>query len=217
MVSRAEKRSAREEMFNKEENSSAYESERETISSFPGQTTVVIPISTKESEPSIFGFLPDWANSYKDGKTNYNCRSETILEKPTWKKSFIKAQRCLVPATAFYETDRATKKRYKFTVKNEPELFFAGIFNDWTDNETGEIFKTFAIITCAANGVVSTVWERMPVILNAYAQQVWMNTESSIDECALLLQSYPSELMELQEAAPLIRKKKSDTNLNLGF
>ena len=206
---------AREKMFSREENTTADESETETISSFPGQATVIIPITTKENDHYIFGFLPDWAKSAKDGKANYNCRSETILEKPTWKKAFTKAQRCLVPATAFYETDRATKKRYKFTVKNQPEIFYAGIFNHWTDKETGEIFKTFAIITCAANGLVSTVWERMPVILNTQAQQTWMNIESSTEECASLLQPYPSDAMELQEAPQLIRKKKADNNLSL--
>ena len=81
----------------------------------------------------MFGFVPDLAKSIKDGKLNYNCRSETILEKPTWKKAFTQAQRCPVPATASYETDRVTKKRYRFTVINQPEIFFAGIYNNWTD------------------------------------------------------------------------------------
>lgn len=196
-------------------NHSPGESSLETISSFPGQETIVIPITTKIREAYLFGFLADWAKSVKDGKANYNCRGETIMEKPTWKKPFTRAQRCLVPAAAFYETDRATKKRYRFTVKNEPEIFYAGIFNHWTDKTTGEIFKTFAIITWEANELVREVWERMPVILSKDAQQIWMNTESSVEECVSLLGSYPVHLMESEEAPPLQRRKKSDDNLSL--
>lgn len=197
------------------DDSSTGESSFETISSFPGQETIVIPITTKIREAYLFGFLADWAKSAKDGKANYNCRGETILEKPTWKKPFIRGQRCLVPAAAFYETDRSTKKRYRFTVRDEPEIFYAGIFNHWTNKDTGEIFKTFAIITWEANELVRQVWERMPVILNKDAQQVWMNMESSVQECVSLLRSYPAHLMESMEAPPLQRRKKSDDNLSL--
>ena len=240
MNTRAEKRSAREESFSRESLTETeqqlitYHAKRlstfneagsdelsnetaETISSFPGQQTIIIPITTKQRESYIFGFLPDWAKSLKDAKANYNCRTETILEKPTWKNAFTRAQRCLVLAAAFYETDRATKKRYRFTVKEEPEIFFAGIFNHWADKETGELHKTFAIITCAANDLVATVWERMPVILNYDQQQIWMNIESAVDECNSILRSYPADAMELTEAPPLLRKKKSDPNLNLEF
>ena len=98
-----------------DENTPVNESAIEIVSSFPGQETIVIPIITKERVAYVFGFLPDWAKSLKDAKANYNCRCETLLEKPTWKKSFLKGQRCLVPAAAFYETDRSTKKRYRFT------------------------------------------------------------------------------------------------------
>ncbi len=195
--------------------SSEVASSSETISSFPGQETIIIPITTKQREAYIFGFVPDWSKSLKDAKANYNCRSETILEKPTWKKAFIRAQRCLVPAAAFYETDRATKKRYRFTVKDEPEIFYAGIFNHWTDKETGEIFKTFAIITREANELVRIVWERMPVILNAEAQQIWMNIESAVPECISLFTAYPAHLMECTEALALQRRKKSEDNLSL--
>ncbi len=200
---------------NADNNTSPDGSTNETISSFPGQETIIIPITTKQREAYIFGFLPDWAKSIKDAKANYNCRSETILEKPTWKKAFIRAQRCLVPATAFYETDRATKKRYRFTVKDEPEIFYAGIFNHWTDKETGEILKTFAIITREANELVRTVWDRMPVILNAEAQQIWMNIESAVPECVSLLTAYPAHLMECTEAPALQRNKKSGDSLSL--
>lgn len=191
--------------------------EKEIVSSFPGQETPVIPITTRQREFYVFGFLPSWAKSFKDNKANFNARSETILEKPTWKKAFKDGQRCLVPTCAFYETDRSTKKRYRFTVIGKEEIFYAGIFNHWTDKETGQIHKTFAIITTSANDTVNPVHDRMPVILDDEGQKIWMDKNSSIETLVSLFKPYPAELMESQEAPPLVRKKKSGPELNLEF
>ena len=193
------------------------ETESETVSLFPGQPSLIIPITTKLEEKYIFGFLPDWAKSPTDNRMSFNCRSETILEKPTWKKPFLRNQRCLVMASAFFEIDRIAKKRYRFSVIGQPQIFYAGIYNHWTDKSTGIEYKTFAIITTNPNSLVGEIHDRMPVILDEAAQDIWMNLETPIDDCMQLLKPYPSELMEKIEAPPPPRKKKNDNNLSLDF
>jgi putative SOS response-associated peptidase YedK len=144
--------------------------EAEKQSTFPGAQVQVIPIDTQQREYYYFGFLPDWATSFNDSRKNFNARSETILEKPTWKDAMRRGNRCLVCATGFFEDDRPNKKRYFFSVRDQSEIFFAGIYNHWLDRLTGELIKTFAIITSEPNELVSQVHNRMPVILDAHEQ-----------------------------------------------
>jgi putative SOS response-associated peptidase YedK len=193
------------------------ESGKEAVNSFPGQETIVIPITTMQREPYMFGFLPSWAKTFNDYRMNYNARSETILEKPTWKTAFKNGQRCLVVASAFYETDRSTKKRYRFSVINKDEIFYAGIFNHWIEPHSGKTFKTFAIITCDANDLVGPIHNRMPVIINEKAEKIWMNSKSSIDEVVALFKPFPGDQMKSDEVPPLPRKKKSGPELGLEF
>jgi putative SOS response-associated peptidase YedK len=197
------------------------DSEKEVVNSFPGQETIVIPITTMQRELYIFGFLPSWSKTFNDHRMNYNARSETIMEKPTWKTAFKNGQRCLVVASAFYETDRSSKKspkpRYRFSVINKDEVFYAGIFNYWIEPGTGKTFKTFAIITCEANDVVGPIHDRMPVIINEEAEKIWMNPKSSIDEVVALFKPFPVDQMKAEEVPPLPRRKKSGPELGLEF
>jgi len=184
--------------------------ETESRSTYPGAEVQVIPIITRTREFYHFGFLPDWATAFNDQRKNFNARADSIRIKPTWKKAWNNKQRCLVCSTGFYETDRSTKMRYLFTVKNAEEIFFAGIYNHWTDKSTGEIFKTFAIITTEPNGLVSSVHDRMPVILSREDALLWLKPAAEEETVFSLLKPYPSDLMDKKEEPAAPRKKKGD-------
>ncbi len=78
----------------------------ERRSMFPGDLTDIILHGTDEKAETVtgrWGFTPFWAKDDKFGKkSGYNARSETVYEKPTWRKA-IKSQRCVVPADGFFE------------------------------------------------------------------------------------------------------------------
>lgn len=111
MTRRGNKRAAREDLFNNE-SQSTFDLNTEISNLYPGLPATVIPITTLQREQYLFGFLPDWAKSPTDFRTSFNCRSETIFEKPMWAKPFARNQRCMVISSAFYETERATKKKF---------------------------------------------------------------------------------------------------------
>lgn len=182
----------------------------ETNSVFPGQQATVLPINSSTAELYNFGFLSDWAKSKKDFKNTFNARNETLLEKPTWKNAVLKKQRCLIPAAAFFETDKTTKKRYRISVTKKPINFYAGIFNHFTDKETLQKIKTFAIITCSANGLVSAIHDRMPVILNSEGQKIWMDKNASESDLKKLFLPYPELEMDLVEMPNIAPTKKTD-------
>jgi putative SOS response-associated peptidase YedK len=198
------------------ENINTDDLELEVVSVFPGQQATVLPIDSQTAELYNFGFLSDWAKTKKDFKNTFNARNETLLEKPTWKKAIQNKQRCLIPAAAFFETNKATKKRYRIAATKNPVNFYAGIFNHFTDKETSETIKTFAIITCSANALVNTIHDRMPVILNHEGQKIWMDKNASESELKNLFKPYPSDEMNMVETPLAVPSKKTD-QLTLDF
>jgi len=68
--------------------------------------TQTVPIVTGGSErslvPARWGFVPSWAEDMSIGQRMINARSETVAEKPAFRKAFH-SHRCIVPANGFYE------------------------------------------------------------------------------------------------------------------
>jgi putative SOS response-associated peptidase YedK len=66
----------------------------------------------------------------------------------------------------------------------------AGIFQPWTDKETGETMDTFSIVTTKANALMEQIHnkkKRMPTILTEAQASEWLNpslSESKIMELA---------------------------------
>jgi putative SOS response-associated peptidase YedK len=49
-----------------------------------------------------WGLVPYWAKDPSTGNGLINARTETVAEKPSFRRAF-KSQRCLIPACGFYE------------------------------------------------------------------------------------------------------------------
>jgi putative SOS response-associated peptidase YedK len=95
----------------------------------------------------------------------FNARSEELGRKPFWSGSF-ETRRCLVPTTGWREFDGPRGQRRAFQFHYDHALFaFAGLWDRWTSPE-GESVQSFAIVTVAANDMVSPVHDRMPLCLD---------------------------------------------------
>ena len=102
-----------------------------------------------------------------------NAKAETAPEKPLFRRS-LAAHRCLIPATAFYEWD-AGKRKYQFTLPEEPVLYMAGLF----DRRGGE--DCYCILTTAANDSMKPVHDRMPLILSRGEARQWLSDGSKAE------------------------------------
>ena len=114
-----------------------------------------------------------------------NARSETAAQKPTFKQAMLH-RRCVVPSTGFYEWSHdSQKKKYKFNLPEQENLYMAGIWNEYE----GE--KHFVILTTAANQSMAPIHNRMPLILPKELIRSWINdTELALS----LLAKIPPEL-----------------------
>lgn len=96
-----------------------------------------------------------------------NARSETAVEKPLFRDSFL-WRRCVVPSTGFYEWgDGKEKRKYHFRLPGGGALYMAGIWRPWEDG------GQFLILTAPANPSVAEIHHRMPVIIGRESFRDW--------------------------------------------
>jgi putative SOS response-associated peptidase YedK len=145
-----------------------------------------------------WGLVPGWAKDISIGSKMINARSETIMEKPSFRSAFQR-RRCLILADGFYEWKRSpgangTSIPFRFTLKNSKPFVFAGIWEHWQDPEGNEL-RTCAIITCPANSLVVPIHERMPVIFDSLSCWQWLG-ENDPKVLTSMMAGYASELMK---------------------
>ncbi len=162
----------------------------------PGQKSACVIAEGEQNRllNMLWGFSPSW--SKKDAtKLIINARAETLSEKATFKDHF-RRRRCLIPANGFYEWSK-DKKQFYFSLKDRGLLGLAGIYEQ--NSKLGKD-DNFVIITTSPNKLVEQIHNRMPVIIPAEKQSLWLdNTKFEKAELAALFEPYPEHKMELQQ------------------
>ncbi|MED4732363.1 SOS response-associated peptidase [Aneurinibacillus migulanus] len=161
-------------------------------------------------KPLKWGLIPHWAQDPKIGYKMINARAETIDEKASFKTPFWR-QRCLILSNGFYEWKKVGKGKtpIRFRLKGDKPFAFAGLWERWKSDEGEEIY-TCTIITTEPNDLTREVHNRMPVILHAKSEKIWL--DSSVDDAELLkslLIPYPSSEMEAYEVSNLVNSPKN--------
>jgi putative SOS response-associated peptidase YedK len=139
-----------------------------------------------------------------------NVQTETLTEKPFFREALAQ-RRCLVLADSFYEWKREGKHStpYRILLNTEEPFAFAGIW-DRIPGSQGESLPHFAIITTASNTLVSTIHDRMSVILRKEDEPRWLDPAASATAIAPLLQSYPATELKLYAVSPRVNSPKMD-------
>lgn len=148
-----------------------------------------------------WGFLPGWVRDPREYPLVINIRGESAREKPSFRAAFMR-RRCLMPVDGFYELQRQAGGSRR---PSEPWLFrrpdrgvfaFASLWESWHGADGSEI-DTVALLTGPANGLMSAIHERCPVILPPEDHARWLAPETSPDEAATLLKPPPEEALEM--------------------
>lgn len=159
-----------------------------------------------------WGLVPHWAKDLSIGAKMTNARCETVAEKHAF-RSAIKARRCIIPASGWYEWAAVAGKKvpHYFTRRDGGPCSFAGIWEVWTASEGG-VIETCSILTTDANDLVRSVHDRMPVILAPDDFTLWF--DPLMKDPARLQHLYrpfdPSHLQEW-EVAPLVNSVRNNS------
>jgi putative SOS response-associated peptidase YedK len=158
---------------------------RELQSNFNIKPTEDLYVITKDQiNVASWGMIAPWSKSnseaLKSQSKAINARSETVHEKPTFKKAFRRS-RCLVPATGYYEwaTELGDyKPRQPLYISRDDGriLAFAGIHDRWI-SPGGESRDSVSIITRAAVGDLAKFHSRMPMFLPRERWGKWLDPE----------------------------------------
>jgi putative SOS response-associated peptidase YedK len=68
--------------------------------------------------------------------------------------------------------------RFSKTHKQDEPFAFAGLYNDWLNPATGDIRRTYTIVTTEANELMAVIHnnkKRMPVSLTPEREELWLN------------------------------------------
>jgi putative SOS response-associated peptidase YedK len=176
-------------------------------------------ISTEDNEHFVhyhWGLIPHWAKDDSIRSKTLNARSETVFEKPSFRSS-IKSKRCLVPATGFFEnkTIGKTKQPFHISLKSEEIFSLGAIWAEWTDTDSGEIIKSFSILTTDANPFMADIHnlkKRQPVILSQANESAWLDTHLSKMDILNLCEPFPDDDMNAYEVSRDLNKRSVYTN-----
>jgi putative SOS response-associated peptidase YedK len=135
------------------------------------------------------------------GNKMINARAETLTERPVFRNAF-RQYRCLVPASGFYEWQSvAGRKQPWYVLPREAPLFaLGGIVLLWQG------VRSVAIVTTAANELMSGIHDRMPVIVPSEQYADWLGPE----DATALLRPFPAKRMQAHPVSPRVNAPAND-------
>lgn len=152
-----------------------------------------------------WGFVPFWATP-EDAEHRLNfARSETLPDKPAFRRSFLQ-RRCLIPANGFFLFKKHNEKTVPLYIRARENEFlaFAGIWDEWV-SPAGLPVRTVALITTEANRRLAPLNQRMPAILRMQDEKDWLDAaHQNVEELQYLLQPAPEKSLEIDVVTPRV-------------
>ncbi|WP_342478748.1 SOS response-associated peptidase [Paenibacillus sp. FSL H7-0350] len=158
-----------------------------------------------------WGLLPSWSKEDKNAAKLINARSETLLEKASF-KGLVASRRCVIPADGFYDwkVQEGGKQPLRITMRDGKLFSMAALYDIWTGPDGGRI-STCTIITTAPNTLMKDIHDRMPVILDADGEAQWLERSNrNISALMKLLRPYDAEQMLAYPVSAAVGDVRSD-------
>lgn len=158
-----------------------------------------------------WGLVPSWAKDIRGGAKMINARSETVLEKPAFRKA-VQSRRCAVPADGYYEWKQGegrNKQPYYVHPRDESAMAFAGLYEWWKDpsvppGEPGQWVLSMSIMTAdsppaGAEGTIfaelTALHDRVPLPMGRDTMAAWLDPQ--VDDAAGLVDLVRSGVKEV--------------------
>jgi putative SOS response-associated peptidase YedK len=157
-----------------------------------------------------WGFIPGWVKDIKQYPLVINIRSETAREKASFRAAFTR-RRALLPADGFYEWQRIDKTSRPFLLRrpNRAVFAFAALWETWSSSDGSEI-DTVALLNTTANGVISAIHDRSPVILPPECYDAWLDPHTPPDDAYRMLRPPADDFLEMIPLGVAINKVAND-------
>lgn len=131
--------------------------------------------------------IPPWPKSARIKYPTFNARGETLAHKPAFRHAWQQSQRCIVPASCYFEWTgpKGSKQCHVVERSDGAPHLLTGLWETWVGGD--QTVESFTIVTVDAAPEIDWLHPRMP---RALADETETNTwlHGSPDEAADLLQ-----------------------------
>ncbi|MDQ1296881.1 MAG: Abasic site processing protein [Bacteroidota bacterium] len=167
-----------------------------------------------------WGLIPSWVKTETEADEirykTFNARAETIKTKPSFSSSF-KSRRCIIPVKGFFEWQHVGRQKIPWYIySSENEIFtIAGIWSEWVPSSSGDVLRTFSIITTDANDLMAEIHnskKRMPVILSKSEEKKWIDISLITSDASQMLKPCPSDHLKAHTISPLVNNRSANKN-----
>jgi putative SOS response-associated peptidase YedK len=143
----------------------------------------------------------NWKRPLNVLPTAFNARAEELGTKRFWSRSFD-ARRCLVPTTGWREFTGPSGLRQPYHFHYDHGLFaFAGVWDEWLSPE-GDPVRSFAIVTVAANDIVTPIHDRMPLRVEPEQYSEWLDPNVPGERALATLRRATAPRLQQYESDP---------------
>ena len=161
-----------------------------------------------------WGLVPSWSKDKTRAASMINARSETLIEKPSF-RNLVSEHRCVLPIQGFYEwqnlpseTKNPRKQAHYISRVDERPMTLAGLWTIWKQPDSS-LLRTCTIITTEANEKLSPIHHRMPVILERDSVEIWLGESKALPND--LLVAAKNEIVKSEPTSRLDRASNSST------
>lgn len=151
-----------------------------------------------ESRLVRWGFVPHWVKNFQSWPLTFNIRSETVMEKKSFRNA-MHYRRVIFPVSGFYEWKKTTPGSsipHFIRYENDAPMGLAGLMETWSAPEGSQV-DTAAILTRSAQGALSAIHRRMPVILRKEDFHRWLDIRNFYPNDVLELLSTPLPVLDI--------------------
>ncbi len=182
----------------------------------PSQQVPIIFFDEETSKASCelmtWGLVPPWSKEPKTKYSTINARIETITSKPSFKK-LVGQHNCIIPTNGYYEWQQTSDGKEPMFIgfKDAPLFGLAGLWDEWQSHETGQILRTFTIITLPSSGPVASIHTRMPGIIMPDQTLDWITPHPWTDkQVETLLEHQPYDKLHPYQVSKLVNSPRNN-------
>ena len=162
-----------------------------------------------------WGLVPSWAKDKKIASRLINARSETVTEKPAFRKAAAK-RRCLIPADGYYEWEKREGAKVPHFLHTDGVLAMAGLYELWPDpspddDDPNKWFWSTTVLTTTATDTLGHIHDRSPVVVPDDLWSAWLDPGlTDLAGVADLLQSIPEPHLTPYEVSTAVNSVRNN-------
>ena len=181
----------------------------------PTQPTYIVDGSAEQRRLRVvhWGLVPPWSRDASGAARLINARSDTIMEKPSYRQAYAK-RRCLLPMDGWYEWS-GTQKQPWYISRKDGIAGVAGIYERWVPanadpSDPRNVLHTCALITTDNNEDLSHVHDRMPVLIERADYDWWLDPASNPTDLLSLLRPAAPGIVQAWKVSRQVSQVRND-------